>query len=319
MRIVFCGSGSVATPTLEALHAAGHEVALVVTQPARRAGRGGKMTATPVFETAGRLGLTVRESPNINVAESVAELRRVAPELIVVVDFGQKVGETVREIAPLGAINMHGSLLPALRGAAPVNWALIRGLKVTGVTTFLLVDRMDAGDILLQRELAIEPEETAEELRARLARLGAETVLETLEGLAAGTIQPEVQDESLVTQAPKLSKADGVIDFSQSVLTVANRIHGTWSWPEARADFVHEGRRPVRVLFARVRPVAADQPNAADAGVVAEDLTINMPDGRLEVLELKVAGKRLMTWRDFVNGYRVAPGDRFVTDGGGSQ
>lgn len=313
MRIVFCGSGEVAVPTMEALCLAGHEIRAVYTQPPRQAGRGGKLTSTPVDQRASVMGLLVVQALNINAPEHLEVMRQADPQLIVVVDFGQKVGQAVRDIAPLGAFNMHASLLPGLRGAAPINWAIIRGLPATGVTTFALVDKMDAGPVYLQESLAIDPLETAEELRHRLARLGAEVVLKTVAGLEAGTLAAKEQDHSQATIAPKLKKDDGILNFAEAGQALANRIRGTWPWPGAHADFVHEGRPPVRVIFARARALPMAGPNPAEPGTLADDLAVNVSDGRLEVLELKVAGKRLMHWKDFVNGYRLAKGDRFVT------
>ncbi len=319
MRIVFCGSGDVAAVTLEAVHGAGCDIPLVITQPPRKAGRGGKLTSTPVSDRGGALGLAVVACRSINDPEYVQIVGQLAPDALVVVDFGQKIGPDLREIPPHGAFNMHASLLPALRGAAPINWAIIRGHSHTGVTTFALVDKMDAGAILLQASLEIDRADTAADLRARLAALGAETVLKTLDGLAAGTIEPRLQDESQITIAPKLAKADGRIDFAQSGLAIVNRIRGTWPWPGAFCDFLHAGGKRSRVIFVNARALLTGEPNPAGAGTVAEDLSINVHDGAVEVLELKVAGKRVMAWKDFVNGYRVAPGDRFVTAGEGVQ
>lgn len=311
MRIVFCGSGDVAVPTLRALRDAGHDVPAAVTQPPRPAGRGGRLTPTPVALQCGEWDLPVIDAPSINAPEVVDRLRRLEPRLIVVVDFGQKIHAAARGVAPLGAINMHASLLPKLRGAAPVNWALIRGDTVTGVTTFHLVDRMDAGPILLQRSTPIAATETAEDLRARLAQLGAVAVLETVEGLAAGRLAGVEQDEAAATLAPKLDKACVVIDFADSACELSARIRGTWPWPGAHADFRHAGRPDTRVILARCAALPpSDRPG--EPGALADDLTVHTGDGRLEILELKVAGKRLMHWRDFVNGYRVAPGDRFL-------
>ncbi len=315
MRIVFCGSSAVALPTLEALGEAGHEIAMVVTQPPRRAGRGGKVTATAVAVRAGAAGLNVIETADINTAEMVAAIGRTGAELIVVVDFGQMIRQAARDAVGRGAINMHASLLPALRGAAPINWAILRGLSRTGVTTFSLVDKMDAGAILLQEALDIDPEETAEDLRRHLAALGAEVVLRTVAGLAEGTLTPREQDEAAATLAPRLKKADGAVDFADAASAVVNRIRGTWPWPGGHADFIHADGRPVRVLFARARALPGGEPAGAP-GTIAADLTVNALDGRVEVVELKVAGKRLMGWRDFVNGYRVAAGDQFVRPGG---
>lgn len=311
MRIVFCGSGDVAVPSLRALAVGGYSIPAVVTQPPRPAGRGGKLAPTPVDLAARELGLPVLQIENINAPEAVAALKELRPDLLVVVDFGQKVGLGVRELAPLGAFNMHASLLPELRGAAPINRAILAGLATTGVTTFFLVDKMDAGAILLQRPVEILPDETAEELRARLAEQGASLVVETVEALKNKAVQPVEQDHAKATAAAKLSKEDGRLDFSQPADQLARQICGTWPWPGAVADFHHADRPSVRVIFARARAAEAYDSSAGEPGTVRPDLSVACGRGRLEILELKVAGKRLMGWKDFVNGYRVAPGDRF--------
>ena len=315
MRIVFCGSGEVAVATLEAVRAARHDIVSVITQPPHKAGRGAHLTPTPVDLRAAELDLPVVRCPGINLPEHESVIRQLSPRLIVVVDFGQKIGLAVRDIPPLGAINMHASLLPELRGAAPINWAVIRGLRRTGVTTFQLVDRMDSGPIYLADSLDIGPEETAEELRARLAGLGADMVLRTIAGLDAGGLQPRPQDPSKVTLAPKLTKADGRIEFADSAFSLANRIRGVWPWPGAHAEFVRAGRGPVSVLLSKARALPDGPAIKAAVGEVTADSCIQTGQGRLEILEIQVAGKRLMTWRDFVNGYHVAAGDRFVAPG----
>jgi len=322
MRIVFFGSGEVAGPTLEALRESHHEIAAVVTQPPRKAGRGAKVRPTPVDELAGRLAVPVVRTANINEPLQVSSLRGLGSDIIVVVDFGQRIGREVRDTPPHGAVNLHGSLLPKYRGAAPINWAIIRGEAQTGVTTFQVEDVIDSGPILMQQSLDIGPEETAGQLRMRLARLGADVMLRTLDGLAGGTVQPRPQDEAGVTFAPKLTKADGALDFTRGAQELVNHIRGIWPWPGAQADFVHAGHSPVRVIFSLARAETQTQTQTqtraeqAAPGSIDEELRINVGDGVLQVMELKVAGKRLMTWKDFVNGYRVTTCDRFVTPAG---
>ncbi len=204
MRVLFCGSGSFALRPLQAIVGSEHEVVGLFTQPARPAGRGGKLRPTRVAEIAGKLGLDVTPCENINAEPVIADIRRIGPDVICVADFGQFIATAVRDAAPLGAFNLHGSLLPELRGAAPVNWAIIRGYRRTGVTTFSLVDRMDAGAIYAQAETDIAPDETAEELRERLSDIGAKLVCETLGLLAGGGAQGRQQDESKATPAPRL-------------------------------------------------------------------------------------------------------------------
>lgn len=313
MRIVFCGSGSFAGPALRAIRQAGHELVRVVTQPARPSGRGGKVLATPLAQVAAAEGLQAVETVNINAPESVAAIAAAAPDVIVVVDFGQMVRAAVRQCARLSAFNLHGSLLPPLRGAAPVNWAIIRGLAETGVTTFELVDKMDAGDIYLQAKTPISPSETAEELRLRLAEIGAKLVVETIEHVAAGK-KGVPQDESLSTLAPKLTKEDGWIDWTADAAAIRNRIHGVWPWPAGQAILHRATGAPLPVLIARA---SAEDCGAgvspAQPGVFDKNLLVGAGSGRVRILEIQPAGKKLMPWKAFVNGYRPSPGDRLVS------
>ena len=309
MRVLFCGSGTFAVPVLQAILATDHEVANIVTQPPRPAGRGGKLRPTPVAEFAAASGLAAEPCENVNAPQAAERVAQLAPDVICVVDFGQFISQRVCGLAAYGAFNLHGSLLPELRGAAPVNWAIIRGYRRTGVTTFSLVDRMDAGDVYLREALEIDPRETAEELRARLAELGAETVCRTLGMLAAGWASGEPQDEACATYAPRLTKADGRLDFSATAETVRSLIHGCWPWPGGQAVFRKAGGKDTPVILARasVTPGPAGEP-----GVLDEQLHVVTGDGRLAIEQIKPAGKRLMAWKDFVNGYRVSPGDRLA-------
>ncbi len=308
MRLVFCGSGAFAVPTLRALVESCHDLACVITQPARPAGRSRKCRPTPVARAAEQIGLEVCEFEDINSPQSLQRMRNTDAEAICVVDYGQFIGRQVRELTPLGAFNLHASLLPELRGAAPVNWAIIRGLRRTGVTTFAIVREMDAGPVYLQRATDIDPDETAEELRGRLADVGAELVLETVGLLAGGWAEPKPQDESAVTYAPRLKKSDGLIDWTADAECVRNLIHGTWPWPGGQTVFRgrHKGDVPVVLGRATVAEGDADAP-----GKVGGDLSVATGRGRLVISEIKPAGRRLMRWRDFVNGYRVQHGDHF--------
>lgn len=312
MRIVFCGSGEFGVPTLRVLAASRHQVAGVVTQPARPAGRGGHERATPISLVARELGLEAHAVEKINQPESIELLRRFAADVLMVVDFGQFIKLPAREAFGVGAFNLHGSLLPALRGAAPVNWAIIRGLRETGVSTFRLVDRMDAGDIFARRAMPLTPDLTAEDLRPRLAELGVEAVMETLDRIEAGQTAGEPQDEGLATLAPKLKKSDGLIDFGHPAGKIRDLIHGTWPWPGGQARYVSAAGKAIEVVIARA---AAHEGGAAAcaAGRVLDDLTVATGSGRLEIVQIKPAGSRLMAWSAFVNGYRVAPGAGFET------
>ncbi|MDP9115116.1 MAG: methionyl-tRNA formyltransferase, partial [Acidobacteriota bacterium] len=229
MKLVFMGTPSFAVPTLEHAIAAGHEVVAVFTQPDRPKGRGQKDALPPVKEAALRLGLPVHQPERVRRPEVVEQLRAVAPEAMVVVGYGQIIPKAILDIPPQGIINVHASLLPKYRGAAPIQWAIARGETRTGVTTMRINEGLDTGDMLLRWETAIGPEENAVELGRRLAIAGAELLVRTLAGLA--TIKPEPQDDSAATYAPILKKEDGKIDWQLSAREILNRIRGFEPWP----------------------------------------------------------------------------------------
>ncbi len=311
MRIVFCGTGRPATQTLQALIVSRHEVLCALTPPPARSGRGRKPTPSPVEETALQAGIEVVRCPDINDEAMVSRIREYAPDVTVVIDFGQFLGEPARGAAALDTINLHFSLLPALRGAAPVQWAVIRGLDRTGVTTFSMDAGMDSGDIYHAESLPIEPNERADALYERLIALGGDVLVETLDLIASGDAALRPQDESAATCAPKLTKADGRLDFSRPAGEIANRVHGTWPWPGGRAVYRRGDGTDIDATLAAVSPSANPPPGAPAPGEVTGDLRVATGPGALEIRELKPAGKRLMSWNDFCNGYRVAPGDRF--------
>jgi methionyl-tRNA formyltransferase len=311
MRIVFCGSGGFAVPALRALKGSEHQVAYVVTQPARPAGRGGKLRPTPVAQAARELGLEAVECANINEPAMVETIRGYRPDVIFVADFGQMVRAAVRQTAGLGAFNLHGSILPELRGAAPVNWAIIRGHERTGVTMFSLVDRMDAGDVCGAAETEIGRGETAQELHDRLAVIGADLGVRVLGESAAGTARGVAQDESKATLAPKLKKEDGRIDWTEQAESVCNRINGTWPWPGGQAVFAPSAGRQHPVTIARAVTEAGG--GGLAPGAVDAEMLVAAGRGRVRILEIQPAGKRRMGWKDFLNGYCLAPGDRFLS------
>jgi methionyl-tRNA formyltransferase len=317
MRVAFYGSGGFAGPSLRAIAEAGHTLAGVVTQPARPSGRGGRLSATPLALVARELGLDVLEFENVNDPAAVAAIGSARPDVIAVVDFGQFIRAAARATAPLGAFNLHGSLLPAFRGAAPVNWAIITGQAQTGVTTFSLVDKMDAGAIYLQAVTDISPDETTEQLRLRLADIGAKLVCQTIDLLAGGQAAGRQQDESKATLAPRLTRADGLIDWSASAVEIRNRIHGVWPWPAGHAVFLRKDGSATPVLLARCQAgvEGSGSGDSTQAGMLDKDLAVICGPGgrgRLALLAIQPAGKRLMAWRDFCNGYRAAAGDKFI-------
>lgn len=310
MRVVFFGSGDFAVPSLRWLVNSSHEVALVVTQPDRPAGRGKHLMATPVAERAGIEGLPVERCPDVNAPEFVDRLSGLNADLGIVIAFGQKILEPARNVFRSRCVNLHASLLPKFRGAAPIPWAMLAGEQETGVTVFRLVDRMDAGPILVQRRTAIAPTETAEELTYRLARVGCDAIDATMklheqEPLPAG----QEQDESAATRAPKLAKSDGFLRFDGPADQIALRCRALWPWPGGRCRYVNAGGKSEEVAFVTVLPVPAE--TRAVPGTVTDVLTVATGRGYLEIHSIQPAGKRTMSWQDFVNGRHVRAGDRF--------
>ncbi len=316
MRLLFFGSPDFAVPSLRALHAAGHRIAAVVTRPDRPSGRGRRPQPTAVKSAAFELGLPVRQPEDVNAVESVARLRALRAELGVVVAFGAILSEELLGVTGRGLVNLHASLLPAYRGAAPVNWALMRGERTTGVSVIRVVPRLDAGPVLARREVAIEPDETAGQLEERLARLGAGLLVDVLGRLDAGEEVPEEQQPAETPFfARKLSKADGKLNWGLPAEGVRNHVRGLTPWPGAYCEFqTAEGMRRVTLL----KVETADGAPAADARpgeVVATDadgVLVQTGEGLLRITRIKPAGSRAMGAADFVNGYNVEPGDRFI-------
>lgn len=312
MRIIFFGSGAFGQPSLKAI-AQRHEVVLVVTQPDRPRGRGLHLAPPPIKETALELGLPVFQPENVNVSEVQDRLRQAAADLGVVIAYGQKIGAEVRGLFSHQCVNLHASLLPRWRGAAPINWAILAGDQQTGVTIFRLVDKMDAGSVLRTAATPIHFGETAHDLHDRLSLFGVEPLLEAIGSIADGTAVFTTQDEAQVTQARKLSRADSVVDFSRSAKALADQVHGLWSWPGAQAGFnLPKGKGGV-VTFSRVEPVTCQLAAAPPGTLFAPDL-VACGEGWLRILRLKPAGKHEMSWTDFSNGrhIRFGPqGDRF--------
>lgn len=305
MRVVFMGTPAFAVPALARLGESGHEVLLVVTQPDRPAGRGRKLTAPPVKQKAVELGLAVYQPEKVKTDEAFERLQALAPDAIVVVGFGQIIPQRIIDVPPHGCVNVHSSLLPKYRGAAPVNWAIVRGETVTGVCTMKIVKKLDAGDVLLCRETPIGENETAGEVMERLAPLGAELLVETLAGLEAGTITPRPQDDQASTYAPMMKREDGEIDWSLSAREIHNRARGFDPWPGAYTRF--RGKR-LHLRGTRVRNGEAPAGQIVEA---AEALVVGCGGGGLlAASEVQVEGKARMRAADFSNGYQPKPGER---------
>src|SRR5271157_2862895 len=237
MRLVFLGTPAFAVPALERLVEAGHQVLAVVTQPDRPSGRGQHPAPPPVKEAAARMGLPVCQPERVKLPETVEFLRAQGAEAMVVVGYGQIIPQSVIDLAPLGIVNVHASLLPKYRGAGPVQWAILNGETRTGVTTMRIDAGLDTGDMLMKTWTEIGPDENAVELGARLAAMGADLLVETLAGLVAGTIVPEKQDASQATYARLLKKEDGMVDWSLPAQAIHNRVRGLQPWPGAYTTF----------------------------------------------------------------------------------
>jgi methionyl-tRNA formyltransferase len=308
MILVFCGTPRFAVPTLEALVAAGHSVPLVVTQPDRPRGRGLELAASPVKEAAIRLGIPVEQPAAIkNNAEFRGQLEALGPDSIIVVGYGRIIPQWMIDLPRFGNLNLHGSLLPKYRGAAPIQWAIANGESVSGVTTMRIDTGLDTGDILLQREMAIGAEDTAETLAPKLASVGAALMVETLGGLESGQVKPAPQDHSLATLAPILKKEDGRMDFSRTATELFNRMRGFRPWPGAFTTF-----KAKTLQVHRAEPVS-DGGGLARGAIAVEGVRLLVGCGEgtvLNLIEIQLDGKRRMTAQEFINGYRPKAGDR---------
>jgi methionyl-tRNA formyltransferase len=302
MDLVFCGTPPFAVPTLEKLVSAGFRLKLVVTQPDRAAGRGLEPAPSAVKRRALALGLPINQPEKIrNNQEFRAQLEALAPEAIIVVGYGRIIPQWMIDLPNLGNINLHASLLPKYRGAAPIQWAIANGETITGVTTMRINAGLDTGDILMQAEEPIRPGDTALTLAARVAQTGAELMLATLAGLKNGTLAPRPQDESKSSLAPLLKREDGLINFSRTAVETWNRLRGFQPWPGVftsfRGKMLHLHEALVAPELALVAP--------ARCAVRADRLLLGFAHGTtLEVRELQLEGKKRMSARDFINGYR---------------
>lgn len=307
MDLVFCGTPQFAVPALEKLVEAGFRLRLVLTQPDRPSGRGLGLTPSPVKLRAAEFGLPLLQPDKIkNNPELQAALESIHPDAVVVVGYGRIIPPWMIAIPRFGNINLHASLLPKYRGAAPVQWAIACGETVTGVTTMRIDPGLDTGDILLQKEVPIAPEDTALTLAPRLAVIGAELMVQTLRGLLAGTIQPLPQDHSRATLAPLLKKEDGLIDFERTAAEIGNRLRGFQPWPGAWTGFRGKG-----LHFSSVRPAEGGPPPApGHLRADSQRLLVGCGQGTvLEILELQPEGKKRMAARDFIHGYHPRPGE----------
>ncbi|KPL01604.1 MAG: methionyl-tRNA formyltransferase [candidate division Zixibacteria bacterium SM23_73_2] len=308
MRILFMGTPKFALPSLEALLKSEHQIAGIITQPDRPRGRGRKLSPTPVKELALKNGLLVFDPEDLKSDDLVEKLEATNPDLAVVVAF-RILPEKIFTIPPKGTINLHPSLLPKYRGAAPINWALIEGETKTGVTTFFIRKKVDTGNIILQREVEISPDENYGELKERLAKIGAELVIETVELIEKGEVKILSQDNSQATSAPKLTPQVGKIDWSESAEKIKNLIRGLSPAPGAYTFF--RGKL-LKIFDSEV--VDEDDPAKNPGEVITADknqgIVVKTRMGGLKPLLLQPEGKKRITAEEFLRGYRIEIGER---------
>jgi methionyl-tRNA formyltransferase len=311
MQLIFCGTPQFAVPTLEKLLAEGFTIELVISQPDEPSGRGYEVKPPPVKQVAEKAGIRVFQPAKLKDPATQEFLSRYRPDAIVVVAYGRIIPPWMIDLPRLGCINLHASLLPKYRGAAPIQWALIRGERVTGVTTMKIDPGMDTGDILLMREEEIRDEDTAETLAERLSALGADLMVATLRRLERGEITPRPQDHSQATLAPMLKKEHGRIDWSLTAPEIAWRVRGLYPWPGAYTTFRSKN---LHIWAAAVSPAPAAGP--LEPGTLAAErgkLFVACGQGtQLEIKELQAEGRKRLAARDFLNGVHVKPGEQLV-------
>lgn len=307
IRIVYMGTPDFAVEPLEAIIKAGYEVAAVVTQPDKQKGRGKEVKMTPVKVCALRHGIPVFQPVKIKEPEAVAELEKYQADLFVVAAFGQLLSEEILNMPEYGCINIHASLLPAYRGAAPIQWAVLNGEKESGVTIMQMDKGLDTGDMLLKRSVELSPKETGDSLHDKLMHLGAELIVEALSKLEKGELVPEKQKDELSSYAKKLTKAMGQIDWSKDAVSLERWIRGLNSWPSAYTFF--DGKT-LKIWEAQVTEENGAQ--KAEPGQVVsvsrESFTVACGQGELQILSLQLEGKKRVSTREFLLGYQVEPG-----------
>jgi methionyl-tRNA formyltransferase len=313
MKIVYLGSGEFGLECLNALAQSSHSLDFIVTQPSRRAGRGRKPTPTPVAVWANENSISFFETQDVNAPQMVQKIDGYKPDLIVVIAFGQKIGNELIKLPPKGAINVHASLLPKYRGAAPINWVIINGETETGISIITLAGKMDAGLILAQAKTEILADETAGQLHDRLASMAAPLLLETLDKIADGTVMHTKQDHSKATLAPKLKKSDGFLNFAEPAGVLQRKIRGFWPWPGASAIYVSKKTaKSLRVTIAMAQVVETSNPAHLQPGTLDENLNVVCGENALRITKIKPDGSSLMDFKDFVNGRQTRPCDMFI-------
>lgn len=324
METIFIGTAGFAVPALRSL-VEEHQVKLVITQPERPSGRGMEPNQSPVKKEALELDLPVFQPENVNSSESLEKVDELHLDAFVLAAYGQKISGKFLDLVDW-PVNIHGSLLPKYRGAAPINWAIIRGENITGVTTIFMDEGLDSGPILLKERTEIGENETAGELHDRLAKMGGNLILETLAGLEEGTVEPSPQREE-PSFAPKLNREDGLIDWNQPSLDVHNHIRGTYPWPGAHTYLGKQKQQKIKICHSRnlgelqeglvMRLPLREESKRAEPGAIIDSgslgLVVKCGDNTaIKLTEVKPSSRGEMSGTDFVNGYHIEIGDKFV-------
>lgn len=307
MKVIFMGTPDFSVGTLEALIEAGHEVALVVTQPDKPKGRGGKMQYTPVKEVAVAHNIPVYQPKRIREPECIEELRKYNADIMVVIAFGQILPKEILEMTPYGCVNVHASLLPSYRGAAPIQWAVINGEKVSGVTTMQMNEGLDTGDMLLKVEIPLDEKETGGSLHDKMAEAGARLCVETLDALKAGTVTPEKQGDSPTAYAKMLDKHMGKIDWKMSAKEIERLIRGLNPWPSAYTRW-NENDKGMKIWEAEVAEGQTDKAAGTVVEVAKDGFFVQTGDGLLKITALQIPGKKRMDAAAFLRGYQMETG-----------
>ena len=316
MRIIVFGTGPFAVPTFRWLSQSDHDIPAVITRPIADSGKRRKTSENPVRDLADSLGLNVASPIDVNSTDSIQLLAGLQADLFFVCDYGQILSSACLATARLGGINLHGSLLPKYRGAAPVNWAVYHGETETGVTVIHMSPRLDAGPCLATNKTSLTANETAEQLEPRLAELGVSAVRESIECLSHWDGQASLglkQDSTLVSKAPRLKKSNGRIVWSKSALQIFNQVRAFQPWPGSFTEWQGQNRKPLRVILHEVQPVDSCEGQLGEIRRVDDDsLTVQTGQGGLKILSIQPAGKRQMKAGEFIRGYQPTPGELFL-------
>ncbi len=313
VSVVMLGTGDFALPLFEAIHDAGHRVLMLVTQPDRPQGRRQELIPSRIKVAAEERGIPVFQPESVNEADAVERIRALEPDFLVTAAYGQILSAELLGVPRVGAVNLHGSILPAYRGAAPVARAIQNGETETGVTVIHMTPRVDAGGMVAVARTPIDPDETAGELEARLALLGAPLTLEALAAIAAGRAEVIPQDPALVTKAPKLRKEDGLIDWSRSALEIHNLTRAMQPWPIASTTWhplPWTPKGPLRLIVHKTQPVAGEGEPGEVLTAAGDELVVAAGEGAVRLLVIQAPSKKPMSAADFLRGHHVQPGDR---------